>query len=321
MPSVTTAMRTDVGRTRDHNEDTAALERLPDGKWALVVCDGMGGHAAGEVASEVAVDRIVEVLREESEEPVPARIRRALEEANRAVIAKGEETGQPSMGTTGVIAVVDPGSGACWAGWVGDSRAAIYRDGRELRRSVDHTRVQMMVQHGILTPEAAASHPDSGVLMQALGAGPDAQARFAPEVWEEPTPLQPGDAVLVTSDGLHGPVATEAILKILAAPSVDAAAQRLIDAANEAGGPDNISVVLLFCGERVGWGLPDPLPVPAPPTLSTPVRTTPPARWRPPLTLVIAAIALAFLAGAATCWLARAPAPAPAPTPIPHRSR
>ena len=152
------AALSDVGRTRDHNEDAFHFEQAPDGAWVLAVCDGMGGHEAGEVASAAAIRRLQSFLRDAPRSD-PARIvYDALNAANQAVIDEAAATGNPTMGTTAVVALVV--GAKAWYGWVGDSRAYHFRAGALLDRSVDHTRVQALVDAGVLTAEEARHHPD-----------------------------------------------------------------------------------------------------------------------------------------------------------------
>jgi protein phosphatase len=269
----------DVGRQRAQNEDSFRVAAPPDGSRLLVVCDGMGGHEAGEVASQVASDRLVEVISASSPENPPRALYQAFVEANQAVVETSLTRGVEGMGTTGVIGWVL--EGRCYVGWVGDSRLYQFRAGTLIERTRDHTRVAQMVNHGILTPEEARHHPDAHVLVQALGGSPGVQRSFKPEVWTEPLELKSGDVVLLCSDGLYDFIEDHELYALIEGRDYQDAVARLIQIANERGGADNITVILLVAGqpevprtvtepqERRRETLPDGLPlapVVAPPT-------------------------------------------------------
>ncbi|WP_375766739.1 protein phosphatase 2C domain-containing protein [Archangium gephyra] len=264
----------DVGRQRAQNEDSFRVAAQPDGSRLLVVCDGMGGHEAGEVASQVASDRLVEVLATSPSDNPPAAIYQAFVEANQAVLDAVVTRGAPGMGTTGVIAWVM--SSRCYVGWVGDSRLYQFRAGGLIERTRDHTRVAQLITHGILTAEEARNHPDAHVLVQALGGSPGVQKSFKPEVWTEPLELRSGDVVLLCSDGLYDLIEDHELYRLIEGRDYQDAVERLIQTANERGGADNITVILLVAGQpevpRTAKGpqearretLPDGMPMLAP---------------------------------------------------------
>jgi protein phosphatase len=236
----------DTGRQREQNEDCFRVQQRPDGSWVLVVCDGMGGHEAGEVASAVASQRILEVLVSSSTAQPPQALYDALMEANQAVVETALARGTPGMGTTAVAAWV---LGAhCYVGWVGDSRLYQFRRGQLIERSRDHTRVEQMVQHGILTPEQAKHHPDAHVLLRALGGSAGFQQGFKPEVWNEPLELQAGDVVLLCSDGLYDLIEDAELYPLIERRDCLSAVDTLIREANARGGTDNITAILLIAG-------------------------------------------------------------------------
>ena len=287
----------DVGRQRAQNEDSFRVSAQPDGSRLLVVCDGMGGHEAGEVASQVASDRIVEVLNASSSDNPPSALYQAFVEANQAVLDAASTRGAPGMGTTGVIAWVM--SSRCYVGWVGDSRLYQFRAGGLIERTRDHTRVAQMINHGILTAEEARNHPDAHVLVQALGGSPGVQKSFKPEVWTEPLELRSGDVVLLCSDGLYDFIEDHELYPLIEGRDYQDAVTRLIQMANERGGADNITVILLVAGQpevpRTAKGpqearretlpdgmpmlapAPEPVPVPPAPRRREPVAPVPPA--------------------------------------------
>jgi len=240
----------DVGRERQQNEDRLHTERLGDGSWLLVVCDGMGGHEAGNVASEVATRRIAGQVAGRLGDPSPARVLwDALVSANDAVREQAALRGVPSMGTTAVVGWVVGGD--LWCGWVGDSRLYHYREGELETRTEDHTRVQKMVEMQILSEEEARHHPEAHVLTQALGGGAESQAGFRPSVWGEPSPLLPGDALILCSDGLYDLVPDAEIYPLVADLPVERAVAQLVETANARGGHDNVTVVVASAGEAV----------------------------------------------------------------------
>jgi protein phosphatase len=227
--------RTDVGKTRDHNEDSYGVgsaelaEQLGE---LLVVCDGMGGHAAGEVASKIGTDTILAVYYGDSADDRQIALVQAFEQANSAIFARG----QGSMGTTGVAALLH--HDALLVANVGDSRAYLIRDGEIRQVSRDHSFVSDQVAAGLITPEQARFSPHRNVITRALG--------YQPEVTVDifRLPLQLNDAIVLSSDGLHGLMSDSEILQIVTTQPPDQATQALIELANSRGGTDNITVVL-----------------------------------------------------------------------------
>jgi PPM family protein phosphatase len=226
---------TDVGLVRQRNED-AYVAKYP----LFAVADGLGGHLGGEVASRVAVDTLIQAAKAEGpDDGIPDRLRTAILRANAAV---GERASQDprltGMGTTITAAVA--GRDRIFLGHVGDSRAYLLRDGELRALTEDHSLVQRMVREGRLTPEQAEIHPQRSVLTRALGIDEDL------EVDQATVEVTGGDRLLLCSDGLTTMVADEDIQKILAGyDHPQAASQALIEAANAAGGQDNITTVVL----------------------------------------------------------------------------
>lgn len=227
---------TDVGRQRSGNEDNY-FEAPP----LFAVADGMGGARAGEVASKLAV----EVFAEERDggDSAEALLEALAKEANRRIydLAQKDES-RAGMGCTLTSALV--GDGEITIGHVGDSRAYRLRgeDFEQITR--DHSLVEELVRQGKLTAEEAEVHPQRSIITRALGPEPDV------EVDSYTHPAKAGDVYLLCSDGLTGMVTDERITEILLArSSLEQAAQELIDAANENGGRDNITVVLFRLGE------------------------------------------------------------------------
>lgn len=224
---------TDVGRHRETNQDVYMVAEPLYG-----VADGMGGHAAGDVASQTAVSTVRSLL--ESEPPTqPNDLARYLKEANLAVWRKAnEDTDLHGMGTTFTLIHVDGDKAAI--GHVGDSRAYMLRDGSLRQITKDHTLVQRMVDEGRIRQDEAVHHPQRNVISRALGIDDDI------EVDVSTIPLRGGDRLLICSDGLTSMLSDERIESMLLADiEPDPLAERMVTAANEAGGEDNITVVIL----------------------------------------------------------------------------
>jgi serine/threonine protein phosphatase PrpC len=215
-----------------------------DGIWVLVVCDGMGGHDGGEVASQIAADTLLKCLQDCDNSEPAEKLMQAIVAANAAVVAEG----LTDMGTTAVVAWVD--GLKLWYGWVGDSRLYQLRGSERRTITVDHTRVQSLVDLGLLQPEAVYGHPEGHILMQALGGGSGAQAAFSPSVRPDPVELEPGDVVFLSSDGLHDLVEEVALPLLVSGQSPEQATEKLVQAALAAGGYDNITVALMVVGQE-----------------------------------------------------------------------
>jgi len=228
----------DVGRARSGNEDSYFC-----GRTVFAVADGLGGHQGGEVASAAAVAPLAALDGRELATPAEAAeaLAAAIQEANSAILDRA--AGDPSlwgMGTTMTAAAVTA-DGHLQLAHVGDSRAYLLRDGALEQLTTDHTVVAELVRRGRLTPELAAIHPERSILTRAVGL----DARI-PVDTPDPLDLRPGDQCLLCSDGLTEAVPDPTIAELLSTDEDgNAACRSLIDAANEAGGPDNITVVLV----------------------------------------------------------------------------
>ena len=229
---------TDLGRTRSGNEDSYFC-----GRTVFAVADGLGGHQGGEVASATAIEPLAALDGREFADPGQAAeaLADAIRQANSAIL--DQATGDPDlwgMGTTLTAAAV-AGDHHLQLAHVGDSRAYLFRDGSLEQVTTDHTVVGELVRRGRLTPEQAAIHPERSILTRAVGLDPR-----IPVDTPAPLELAPGDQVLLCSDGLTEVVPDVRLTELLTTePDGDAACRSLIDAANSAGGPDNITVVLV----------------------------------------------------------------------------
>ncbi|HEY5553828.1 MAG TPA: Stp1/IreP family PP2C-type Ser/Thr phosphatase, partial [Cellulomonas sp.] len=228
------AARSDVGLVRANNQDSAYA-----GPHLLVVADGMGGHAGGDVASSVAIAALAP-LDGESHGPDDAldELERALEAARDEIVARTEaEPDLAGMGTT-VTAILRAGNKLAMV-HLGDSRGYLLRDGALTQVTTDHTFVQHLVNTGKITPEEAEHHPQRSVVMRVLG---DFDPDVAPDL--SVREARPGDRWLLCSDGLSGFVSGDTIADTLRdVADVDACADRLVQLALRAGGGDNVTVV------------------------------------------------------------------------------
>ncbi|HEX6482779.1 MAG TPA: Stp1/IreP family PP2C-type Ser/Thr phosphatase [Ktedonobacteraceae bacterium] len=238
------AQLTDVGRKREHNEDNMAYVIPKDPqvmamKGALfIVADGMGGHAAGEVASEIAVDTVSNAYYQDDGDDVAASLLQSIRRANAAIHQRAAENMLRSgMGTTCVAAVLR-GSVAYIAN-VGDSRAYLVRNGQVKQISQDHSWVYEQVRAGLLTEDQARTHAQRNVITRSLGT----QVEVDIDVFHEP--LQEGDTLILCSDGLSGLVSDEELQRIVDQFVPQESVYHLVERANANGGPDNITAIVV----------------------------------------------------------------------------
>ena len=243
---------TDTGRRRPHNEDTFVCDPP-----LFAVADGVGGAQAGEIASRLAAATLEErATTSLGEETLVTLIREANDRIYARAVGDSEAAG---MGTVVTALLVDEAAGTVAIGHVGDSRAYRIRDEMLEQLTPDHSLVGELVRAGRLSTEEAEQHPHRSVITRAVGTEP------VVEVHAATIPAAPGDLYLICSDGLTDLVRDEQILELIGAAEGDpeAAVQSLVDAANTAGGIDNITVVLFEILEG------DPVP-PAPPVVDDP---------------------------------------------------
>ncbi len=234
--------QTSTGRVRTGNEDAFGL--LPD-HGIYVVCDGMGGAAGGEIASQLAVDTVLHRIVAENGAAGGARDRmhQAIAEANRAVLERADrEPGLYGMGTTLVALMVGPdlGPGKALIAHAGDSRCYLFRRGQLSRCTHDHSLVDEQMRLGTMTPEEAERSPFRSVITRAIGT----QNTVTEEMLEMDT--EPGDLFLLCTDGLTREVPEDKIGRVLETGNdLQRAAERLVEEANEAGGRDNVTCLLV----------------------------------------------------------------------------
>jgi len=251
---------TDVGAMRADNQDTFVIADLRSGDLSnpcsrteiplskrgilLLVCDGMGGAAAGDLAARIAAEAVKQQLvgagSAVAEHPNES-LKRAVCGANGAVLAEAKAHPEArGMGTTCTAAIVLPDR--LFVAQVGDSRAYLLRDGRLQPLTRDQTMADQLLEIGALRPDEVHTYRYRHVLLQAVG------TRSTIEPITSEVRLRRGDRILLCSDGLHGPVPDQAIARILgAAADINSVAHDLIQAALAAGGPDNVTVVVADC--------------------------------------------------------------------------
>jgi protein phosphatase len=224
----------DRGLIRSGNQDAVYA-----GSWLVAVADGMGGMAAGDLASTIAIEAIAPLDVPTPDDDLVGALQKAVEVASAGIRqAVAEEPDRQGMGTTLTALLFSATGNVLALGHIGDSRAYLLRDGTMRQRTRDDTFVQMLVDDGVITPEEASSHPRRAVVTQALQGEQVSPAylTLAPRA---------GDRWLLCSDGLSNVVRGDTLVEVLAAyPDRDACARRLVDLALRAGGPDNITAIV-----------------------------------------------------------------------------
>ena len=230
---------TDSGRLREMNEDHWAHQTLPSGELVMVA-DGMGGHRTGEIASSLATEALLLGMKELPGTP-PEALPRAMQRSNFAVYQQSARRAESrGMGTTMTAVLID--GNAAVIGHVGDSRAYLVRGDTITQLTRDHSWVAEKVRQGLITEAEARDHKWRNVITNALGSRPQLRLDLFG------VDLKDGDLMLLCSDGLSNMLTDEEMLGLIRAESstsLEALSQKFVDAANEAGGPDNISVVLV----------------------------------------------------------------------------
>jgi protein phosphatase len=235
------ASATDPGLEREENEDSVIVWRDKAGlDTLLVVCDGMGGHAAGQMASSIAVTTLTSVLAEDGDEgPDLDRLRRACKQANTAVFEAARDNAEwAGMGSTMVVAAISKGEVGVLN--VGDSPAYLFRNGGARLISQDHSWPAEQVRLGVIKPEEAATHPLKHRLTRAIGVWESIQS------FTDRIKLEEGDAIVLCSDGVEtAGVSVEEMGKLLLKDGdLEHGAKRVIERCRELGAPDNVTVAV-----------------------------------------------------------------------------
>ncbi len=253
--------KTDRGMVRENNEDAFAVD---ESRQLFVLCDGMGGQAAGEVASQMGVDLVVRHLREAASNPAlemvgeykpefsqqTNRLASGIRLSNREIhVAAGRQLTTSGMGSTVVAAQLT--GNVLSISHVGDSRIYLLRSGELQQLTQDHSLVMEQVRQGLLSLEEAQQSELANVIIRALGAEPEVEADMD-ELW-----VNEGDQILLCSDGLTRMVSEPSIAQILAdTETAQQASDRLVEIANDNGGEDNITVIVVRLNApspRRGW--------------------------------------------------------------------
>ncbi|WP_432354923.1 Stp1/IreP family PP2C-type Ser/Thr phosphatase [Sporosarcina sp. A2] len=239
------SVRTDIGKKRTFNEDQAAVFVLENGYVLAVIADGMGGHRSGDVASAMAVRLMGEQFNElgttipQSAETWTAWLNSIVREVNQLIFEKAQSSSEhEGMGTTLEVAVIAEGN--CYIAHVGDSRVYSVKADTITQLTKDHSYVNALLASGEITEEEAEVHPQRNWIMRAVGSEKDIEPEFYHVA------LNKGDYLLLCTDGLSNKVDSEKMRELITADgSLDKKVNQLIDLANERGGEDNITAVLL----------------------------------------------------------------------------
>lgn len=226
-------LRTDIGKLRKQNEDAAWFD---EARAVFAVADGMGGHLAGEVASRMAIEAVQRMARE-NERPGIAALREAVACAHETILARAQDHIEcAGMGTT--LSVLWLGENYAYIAHVGDSRIYRLREGSLTQITQDHSLVEELVRAGLITREQARTHPRRNIITRALGT----HGENEPDLLV--TDVQDGDVFLLCTDGLTGMVPDDEIERTLRDCGIEAAADRLLALALDAGGRDNVTLIL-----------------------------------------------------------------------------
>jgi len=230
----TSAARTDVGKVRKVNED-AVLDNSPAGLW--VVADGMGGHAAGDVASTAIVNSLAQVKASADANALVSEIEQRLMDVNADLVRQSSERkDRQTMGST--VAVMLAFNKHCFVLWVGDSRIYRVRNGKLKRLFSDHSKVQDLVDEGLITEEESERHPEANVITRAVGAGRQLYVDI------DMSEIEAGDRFMLCSDGLYKEVMESEMQALISKGTPEEACNTLIELALERGSRDNVTVIV-----------------------------------------------------------------------------
>ena len=238
--------KTDIGRVRKVNQDAVKTEVISDNLAWSVVCDGMGGQAGGDIASNIAVIMISKFLSDnlselKTSDEIKSVIYEAVSSANQAIYLKSEkDKNLKNMGTTVIVCVVSMNK--LYVAHMGDSRAYLISDDEITQITTDHSMVQEMLDNGKLTVEEARNHPQKNIITRALGVNPEIKLEY------NTLDIKKGNIILSCTDGLTNTVEEQDIYNICKkCDNKEEAVGKLISKGNKNGGNDNITVSLICC--------------------------------------------------------------------------
>ncbi|MFC7685467.1 Stp1/IreP family PP2C-type Ser/Thr phosphatase [Ureibacillus sp. GCM10028918] len=244
-------VESDIGRKRMVNEDRVAFFEHPDRFKLAILADGMGGHNAGDVASEMAIEEMktnfqnIDVTKLDSKETKRQWMLETIQSVNEKIYNHSlSHENCKGMGTTLIAMLIDEND--CLIGHIGDSRVYYFTSDTVTLVTRDHSYVNFLVEYGEISEEEAANHPQKNFIVKSLGT----ESTIDPDFYE--LELEPATNVLICSDGLSNKLSTEEMAAILTLPlSINEKGKKLIQLANDSGGEDNISVILLSNDEEV----------------------------------------------------------------------
>jgi len=239
----------ETGPVRDHNEDSIAFSFPENDKHNLiaVVADGMGGHNAGEVASKMACDLLVDYCLKNWKQQSPEKLLyNAFMEAHQQIVGAGNSNSeQKGMGTTATSVIIE--QNVCYIGHIGDSRAYLLRNGTLMQLSKDHTLVNQMYESGEITEKERDNHPMKNVLLQALGTTPTIEPQISSDGWA----ICEGDRLFICSDGIYDVLSDEDIKDLLLMKRPEFVLECLSLAATSRNASDNFSALLIAISPMV----------------------------------------------------------------------
>ena len=245
-PGLEVSAQSDIGCQRENNEDCFGYwepeedEQFPRQGRLAIVADGMGGYEGGQEASRLAVETVISVYRNFAGDDPQQALVEALQAAHQRIREYGiAHPYLQGMGTTCTALAL--AGGLLYYAHVGDSRLYLVRGGQITQLTRDHSYVGRLVESGVISREEAETHPHRNILTAAMGTGVDLVTDYP----GRPEPLQPGDVLVLSSDGLWGQVRDPEILQAVESRDPEAAGRELIQLARERGGPDNITVEIL----------------------------------------------------------------------------
>ncbi len=232
---------TDKGKVRENNEDKFYIEKLSDNEFVFAVADGMGGHQAGEIASETAINILSENIKRINRGDISQNIGTIINNINDTLLQMSDDNSDYwGLGTTLTVLYIKDDKG--YLGHVGDSRLYKYYRKKLIQISEDHSFVAKLVKDKIISEKEAKTHPKRNLLLQSLGM---LYGKMIPQI-KGPFEIKHNEKYLLCSDGVHGFIEDNVIVKGLMKKTPEEAAKYLLNAALKEGGPDNITIIVIY---------------------------------------------------------------------------